>query len=164
MRNQQELTFEMLWNERLYIGHIVWFGCLFSVWINIFVVDLVVSGESWHQTLSPYRVYVLFILLFTYFFNQLDCYMLAITIKPMAQKIHFGDLSCMVNTSFSDSESEGVKCNGTNAMRWVTHNVSILMVFSFKIHSTCWTIRHAYFKSWWNLKWVFRLTTQVYFY
>ncbi|KAL5011414.1 hypothetical protein ScPMuIL_009965 [Solemya velum] len=75
-----------------------------------------VGGEPWQQSLRPYSVYVLFILLATYLFNQLDRYMLAITIKPMAQEIHFGDLACMVNNSVPDVASKGVTCNGTTSV------------------------------------------------
>ncbi|RXM94623.1 Protein spinster-like 1 [Acipenser ruthenus] len=44
-----------------------------------------------------YPVYVLCILLITYLLNQLDRYILAIVILPLAQEIHFGDKSCLPN-------------------------------------------------------------------
>ncbi|XP_061169687.1 MFS-type efflux pump MSMEG_3705-like [Saccostrea echinata] len=68
------------------------------------------EGLPWYRTLTPYKLYVLFLLLLTYLLNQLDRYMLAITSKSMAQEIHFGDKACMKNTSFSDNAFKGVKC------------------------------------------------------
>ncbi|XP_022326868.2 MFS-type efflux pump MSMEG_3705-like isoform X1 [Crassostrea virginica] len=64
----------------------------------------------WYRTLTPYKLYVLLILLVTYLLNQLDRYMLAISSKAMAQEIHFGDKACMKNSSVSDSALGGIKC------------------------------------------------------
>ena len=46
-----------------------------------------------------YKAYVLFLLLFAYLLNQLDRYMTSIVTKPMAQDVHYGDLTCMVNST-----------------------------------------------------------------
>ncbi|XP_064616663.1 MFS-type efflux pump MSMEG_3705-like [Liolophura sinensis] len=66
------------------------------------------------KDVRPYSVFVLVLLLLAYLLNQLDRYMLAITVKPMAQDVHFGDHDCMVNTSFTDVEVGEVKCNAKN--------------------------------------------------
>ena len=50
---------------------------------------------------SKYSVYVLVCLLFAYLLNQLDRYALAVTSRPMAHDIHFGDKGCLNNKSFS---------------------------------------------------------------
>ena len=44
---------------------------------------------------GKYAIYVLFCLLCAYLLNQLDRYALAVTSKPMAQDIHFGDKGCL---------------------------------------------------------------------
>jgi hypothetical protein len=69
----------------------------------------------WYRTLTPYKLYVLLLLLVTYLLNQLDRYMLAITSKSMAQEIHFGDKACMKNSSFPDKAFEGIKCEDYDA-------------------------------------------------
>lgn len=71
------------------------------------------------KDVRPYSVFVLVLLLLAYLLNQLDRYMLAITVKPMAQDVHFGDHDCMVNTSFTDDEVGGIKCNAKNETRLV---------------------------------------------
>lgn len=59
-----------------------------------------------------YQVYALILFLITYLLNQLDRYMLAITIRPMTQELHFGDQGCMPGTStnFSSDELDKLKC------------------------------------------------------
>lgn len=80
----------------------------------------------WYRTLTPYKLYVLLILLVTYLLNQLDRYMLAISSKAMAQEIHFGDKACMKNTSAQDSDFNGLKCETfSSADRYI----SILKLF-----------------------------------
>jgi len=61
-------------------------------------------------SIRPYNVYVLILLLLTYLLNQLDRYMLAITTKSIAQEIHYGEKSCMINTTFSEVEAKSAKC------------------------------------------------------
>ena len=67
------------------------------------------------KKITLYQVYALVVFLVTYLLNQLDRYMLAITVQPMAQEIHFGDLGCLRNTSFTEDQLKdgGVKCNAT---------------------------------------------------
>ncbi|XP_048776691.1 MFS-type efflux pump MSMEG_3705-like isoform X2 [Ostrea edulis] len=72
------------------------------------------EASPWYRTLTPYKLYVLLLLLVTYLLNQLDRYMLAITSKSMAQEIHFGDKACMKNSSFKDRAFEGIKCEDFN--------------------------------------------------
>lgn len=72
-------------------------------------------GHRWWKDVRPYSVYVLVLVLLAYLLNQLDRYMLAITAKPMAQEIRYGDQDCMVNTTFTTAEVVGVKCNGTTS-------------------------------------------------
>lgn len=81
----------------------------------------------WYQTLTPYKLYVLLILLVTYLLNQLDRYMLAISSKAMAQEIHFGDKACMKNTSAQDSDFNGLKCetfSSADSCRNATSNLT----------------------------------------
>ncbi|XP_059174698.1 protein spinster homolog 1-like [Physella acuta] len=89
------------------------------------------SVVSWWRELRPYSMYVLLTLLLAYLLNQLDRYMLAITIMPMAQEIKFGDQGCMKNESSHD-KSSNVTCgavtessclaihssNGTSLCKW----------------------------------------------
>ncbi|KAJ8300638.1 hypothetical protein KUTeg_022157 [Tegillarca granosa] len=70
--------------------------------------------SSWRTSLTPYNIYVLFLLLVTYLLNQLDRYMLPITTKSVAQDIHYGDQVCMVNTSFTSAEIGDTKCSSTD--------------------------------------------------
>lgn len=73
------------------------------------------KDEMFFKKITAYQVYALVLFLVTYLLNQLDRYMLAITVQPMAQEIHFGDLGCLRNTSFSEDllSDAGVKCNAT---------------------------------------------------
>ena len=83
---------------------------MFDVWVFL---DTETKNEEelpWYRTLTPYKLYVLLILLVTYLLNQLDRYMLAISSKAMAQEIHFGDKACMKNSSVLDSALGGIKC------------------------------------------------------
>lgn len=59
-----------------------------------------------------YQVYALLLFLVTYLLNQLDRYMLAITIRPITQELHFGDQGCMSNkgTNLTDDELDKLKC------------------------------------------------------
>ncbi|XP_050414954.1 protein spinster homolog 1 [Patella vulgata] len=81
----------------------------------------------WYKEVKCYSVYVLLILLLTYLLNQLDRYMLAITVKPMAQEIHFGDLGCMVNETYPSDVTKGASCkaNTTENCALITNNGSI---------------------------------------
>ncbi|WAR31342.1 SPNS1-like protein [Mya arenaria] len=76
------------------------------------VNDVMVAPEMFWQKISIYQVYTLIIFLITYLLNQLDRYMLAITIKPMSQELKFGDMDCMLlsNYSSNDAISNGAKC------------------------------------------------------
>ena len=60
-----------------------------------------------------YSMWVLLLLLLAYLFNQLDRYMLAITITPLAQELQFGDQGCLVNKSVQ-SFGMPLRCNGTS--------------------------------------------------
>ena len=71
------------------------------------------SSVMFYKKIKPYQVYTLILFLVTYLLNQLDRYMLAITVQPMAQEIHFGDKGCLTNSSFTKSQLGDVKCNGT---------------------------------------------------
>ena len=51
---------------------------------------------------SAYSVYVLSLLLAAYLLNQLNRYTIAITAREVAQDVHFGDKSCLVNESVVD--------------------------------------------------------------
>ncbi|XP_046379348.2 MFS-type efflux pump MSMEG_3705-like [Haliotis rufescens] len=73
------------------------------------------EGHRWWKDVRPYSMYVLVLVLLAYLLNQLDRYMLAITAKPMAQEIRYGDQACMVNTTFTTAAVVGVKCNGTTS-------------------------------------------------
>ncbi|KAH9496640.1 hypothetical protein Btru_009912 [Bulinus truncatus] len=73
----------------------------------------VISNISWWREIQAYNVYVLFLLLVAYLLNQLDRYMLAVTILPVSQEIKFGDQGCLRNLSVKTSSSN-VKCNGTD--------------------------------------------------
>lgn len=59
---------------------------------------------------SKYSLYVLVCLLVAYLLNQLDRYALAVTSKPMAQDIHFGDKGCLKNKNYSFS-GQSKLCN-----------------------------------------------------
>ncbi|XP_006820643.1 uncharacterized protein LOC102809729, partial [Saccoglossus kowalevskii] len=64
-----------------------------------------ISPNSLTQTIQHarwYAIYVLILLLTAYLLNQLDRYTLAVCTQPMAQDIHYGDQSCLENTSISN--------------------------------------------------------------
>ena len=67
-----------------------------------------------------YQLYALFLFLITYLLNQLDRYMLAITIKPMAQELEFGDKGCMFKPSdnYTEDDLGSVKCNAKEESRY----------------------------------------------
>lgn len=67
--------------------------------------------EMFLRKIGPYHFYALVLFLVTYLLNQLDRYMLAITIKPMAQELQFGDKGCMVMDNYTESDLGNVKCN-----------------------------------------------------
>lgn len=69
---------------------------------------------------GAYPMYALVLLLLAYLLNQLDRYMLAITTKPLAQEIHYGDLACMKNSSYHSKSEVNVTCNGTTQEKYVT--------------------------------------------
>ena len=71
------------------------------------------TGHRWEKV-RPYSFWVLLLLLLAYLFNQLDRYMLAITISDVAQELKFGDKGCMKNKSVSAIGS-AVKCNASTA-------------------------------------------------
>jgi len=64
------------------------------------------------RKIGLYEGYALFLFLITYLLNQLDRYMLAITIRPMTQELHFGDQGCMPSTStnISADNLDSLKC------------------------------------------------------
>ncbi|KAH3800834.1 protein spinster homolog 1-like isoform X2 [Dreissena polymorpha] len=64
----------------------------------------------WWQKIQGYQLYALFLFLITYLLNQLDRYMLAITIKPMSQELKFGDMGCMIGSNYSDAVAGSAKC------------------------------------------------------
>ncbi|XP_021341763.1 uncharacterized protein LOC110442462 isoform X2 [Mizuhopecten yessoensis] len=68
------------------------------------------QGAGWWTTITPYKVFVLVLLLLAFLLNQLDRFMLAITNRSIAQEIHYGDKGCMANTTFTKAELEGIKC------------------------------------------------------
>ncbi|KAH9496637.1 hypothetical protein Btru_009903 [Bulinus truncatus] len=57
-----------------------------------------------------YNVYVLFLFLLAYLLNQLDRYMLTITILPIAQELKFGNKGCLKNVPYISSRM----CNATD--------------------------------------------------
>jgi hypothetical protein len=61
---------------------------------------------------KPYSLYVLFVLLVIYMFNQLHRYALSITSIEIAQELKYGDRTCMKfdNTSKAD----GAACSKAN--------------------------------------------------
>ncbi|KAL4218887.1 hypothetical protein ACF0H5_021475 [Mactra antiquata] len=63
------------------------------------------------QKIQLYQVYALVLFLLTYLLNQLDRYMLAITIKPMAQELQFGDKGCLLNGNYTENDIGSTKCN-----------------------------------------------------
>ncbi|RUS76157.1 hypothetical protein EGW08_016069 [Elysia chlorotica] len=71
------------------------------------------SPRGWWKDVRPYSMYVLLVLLLAYLFNQLDRYMLAITITPLSQDLEFGDLKCFKNDSTPTFGQTKYKCNGT---------------------------------------------------
>ncbi|ESO86450.1 hypothetical protein LOTGIDRAFT_220749 [Lottia gigantea] len=70
--------------------------------------------KPWYKEIKCYSVYVLILLLLTYLLNQLDRYMLAITVQPMAQEIHFGDKGCLKNNSLPKDFIKDIKCDGNS--------------------------------------------------
>ncbi|GFO37454.1 cis,cis-muconate transport protein muck, partial [Plakobranchus ocellatus] len=71
------------------------------------------SSRAWWKNVRPYSLYVLFTLLLAYLFNQLDRYMLAITITPLSQDLQFGDMKCFRNDSVMAYGEKDFNCNGT---------------------------------------------------
>lgn len=69
--------------------------------------------EMFLREVGLYQLYALVLFLLTYLLNQLDRYMLAITIKPMAQEVQFGDKGCLLMSNVSESLMGGLKCNST---------------------------------------------------
>lgn len=63
------------------------------------------------RKVRAYQLYVLFLFLLTYLLNQLDRYMLAITIKPMSQELEFGDKGCLIMSNYTESDLGDVKCD-----------------------------------------------------
>ncbi|KAL4218886.1 hypothetical protein ACF0H5_021474 [Mactra antiquata] len=73
-----------------------------------------VEDKMFIKKVGGYQIYVLFLFLITYLLNQLDRYMLAITIKPMAQELEFGDKGCLLQSNYSDVDIGDVKCDATS--------------------------------------------------
>lgn len=78
------------------------------------------DDRSWWQTINIKNSWGLFLFLLTYLLNQLDRFLFGVTAKAMAQEIHFGDLACMINTTFSDKDLVGgnnktLSCEATTA-------------------------------------------------
>lgn len=71
------------------------------------------TQRSWWRDVKPYSMYVLLTLLLAYLFNQLDRYMLAITITPLSQDLKFGDSKCFKNDSVPDF-GHTYKCDGNS--------------------------------------------------
>ena len=47
------------------------------------------------RSAKPYNLYILFLLLIVYMFNQLDRYTLSITNVEISQSLRFGDKACL---------------------------------------------------------------------
>lgn len=65
---------------------------------------------------KPYSLYVLFILLITFFLNQLDRFALAATSVETAQALKYGDLACLKLKNASNADANicsGYKDNAT---------------------------------------------------
>ncbi|XP_053380034.1 uncharacterized protein LOC123546771 [Mercenaria mercenaria] len=71
------------------------------------------------RKVGPYQFYALLVFLITYLLNQLDRYMLAITIKPMAQELEFGDKGCMIMSNYTESDLGDVKCNALQEQKYL---------------------------------------------
>ncbi len=62
----------------------------------------------------PYSLYVLLVLMVVYLLNQLDRFVLGIAGKSLARDLHFGTLSCYLNSSSSSNVSScDTECNAT---------------------------------------------------
>lgn len=81
------------------------------------------KDEMFIKKVRPYQLYVLLVFLITYLLNQLDRYMLAITIKPMAQELEFGDKGCMIMSNYSESDLGDVKCNALTEKKCIETTV-----------------------------------------
>ena len=66
------------------------------------------------KSAGTYPTYVLFILMLVYLVNQMDRYVLAVSSKPMAKDIHFGDRICELTNG-----SKSAACNATDEARCV---------------------------------------------
>jgi len=62
---------------------------------------------------GPYPLVVLLFLLFAYLHNQLVRYTLSITAKEVAQDLHYGNRSCMMNTDQLDNVTKLFPTNYT---------------------------------------------------
>lgn len=69
------------------------------------------AESSRFRDVGFYPLYVLFLLLLTYLFNQLDRYALAICTREMAQEIHYGDMGCLQLTNVSESIIGNIDCS-----------------------------------------------------
>lgn len=83
-------------------------------------------AEMFLRQVGPYQFYVLLIFLITYLLNQLDRYMLPITVKPMAQELHFGDKGCMIMSNYTESDLGSVKCDALHQQKLVYFYTPIL--------------------------------------
>lgn len=79
--------------------------------------------EMFIRKVGPYQLYALVLFLVTYLLNQLDRYMLAITIKPMAQELMFGDKGCMIMSNYTESDLGNVKCKALTEKECLTITV-----------------------------------------
>ncbi|XP_033729756.1 LOW QUALITY PROTEIN: MFS-type efflux pump MSMEG_3705-like [Pecten maximus] len=90
---------------------------------------------GWWTTITPYKVFVLVLLLLAFLLNQLDRFMLAITNKSIAQDIKYGDKGCMANTTFTKAELQGIKCeeiiSETNCTSTVNSNNSLICEWNY---------------------------------
>ncbi|KAL8609601.1 hypothetical protein ACOMHN_023737 [Nucella lapillus] len=81
--------------------------------------EAAVAGEGaggWRRWVCSYASYVLLMMVLTYLLNQLDRYLLAVTARPMAQDVPFGDMGCGVNSSLGGNSTPRAHnpCNATS--------------------------------------------------
>ncbi|XP_060069712.1 protein spinster homolog 1-like isoform X2 [Ylistrum balloti] len=93
------------------------------------------ANEGWWTTITPYKVFVLVLLLLAFLLNQLDRFMLAITNKSIAQDIQYGDKGCMINSSFTKAEVHGIKCENiqsqSNCTSTMNNNGSVVCEWNY---------------------------------
>ncbi|XP_065182969.1 D-galactonate transporter-like [Sycon ciliatum] len=72
------------------------------------------------KSAGTYPTYVLFILMLVYLVNQMDRYVLAVSSKPMAKDIHFGDRICELTNG-----SKSAACNATDEASCVSSFIHV---------------------------------------